>query len=79
MFEYGFFFLMLLRTSVKLAEQRMSAYWARSAAKKERYIRDYYQTNDWGCHLWWPVSAILIESKMYLGFGVEVLNTSSKS
>ena len=42
MFEYGFFFLMLLRTSVKLAEQRMSAYWARSAAKKERYIRDYY-------------------------------------
>ena len=36
------FFLMLLRTSVKLAEQRMSAYWARSAAKKERYIRDYY-------------------------------------
>ena len=41
MFEYGFF-LMSLRTSVKFAEQRMSAYWARSAAKKERYIKDYY-------------------------------------
>ena len=66
-----FFFKLLLRTSLKLAEQRMSAYRARSAAKK-KYITEVttkqrikFIFKEKTSHLWWPVSAILIESKMY--------------
>ena len=56
---------------MKLAEQRMSAYRARSAAKK-KYITEVttkqrikFIFKEKTSHLWWPVSAILIESKMY--------------
>ena len=66
-----FFFKLLLRTSLKLAEQRMSAYRARSAAKK-KYITEVttkqrikFIFKEKTSYLWWPVSAILIESKMY--------------
>ena len=34
------FFKLLLRTTLKLAEQQMSAYRARSAAKEKKYMRE---------------------------------------